>query len=64
MNQTTIEKWFSNNIPKSNEETKKPLFKKYFYLSWKNYDDYNIYWSNTRPIKFNFEKKVKLIGYK
>ena len=64
MNQRSINDWFS--IPsKINTSIELPsLFKKYFYLDWINYDNYNIYWTDIKPLKFNFEKKVKLRQYK
>ena len=60
MTQKKIYEWFGNN---NTIITKPKLFKKYFYLIWNDYNDYDVTWCDTKPINFNYEKKVNLKGY-
>ena len=60
MTQKKIYEWFSNN---NTIITKPKLFKKYFYLKWNDYNDYDVIWCDTKPINFSYEKKINLKGY-
>jgi len=61
MGKFNIEKWLINyedTIPKIN------LFEfKYCYLIWISNKNYKLTWLNSKPTKFNYEKKVILRGY-
>ena len=62
MKQQTINEWFCNSSNR-NILQKPKLFKKYFYLNWKNYKNYNIIWTDIKPLNYKYEKKIKLKEY-